>query len=383
MDVPQIFISSTCYDLNEVRRQLENFIGKELGYEPVMSDTASFKVGKRKNSLDVCFDLIPECHFFVLIIGNRYGSKMERENKSITNKEYEVAAKNGLLIYPFVKKDVWNALQIYNQNIGKDIKYPFIDNLQLFEFINEVQTASKDNFIWTFENADDITDVLRKQFAYVVNDLLNNEMRVHSDERHIEGRNKCIVALRLGWLLRQIMIFLPLGGFDNERIQKSLHFINEILYGYKLFAPDNNDDEVVEFQKIKQAILDGSFFKNRNDKDFRDGLIRLHLNQMNLEQELKMRLSGVYQYYFMLGHTLAQINLSLVEGRSEHGGSDEDLFKMFRNQIDTCLKNLNLPRELENRIHRITDSLNASSTYDEYFLEAQMIIQQTTIYLES
>jgi hypothetical protein len=353
-----------------------------MKYEPVMSDTVSFKVEKRRQALDACLDLIPTCHFFVLIIGNRYGSKLEREDKSITNKEYEVAARNGLLIYPFVKKDVWNALQIYNQNIGKEIKYPFVDDSRLFVFINEVKTASKDNFVWTFENAEDIIDVLRKQFAYVYNDLLNNEMRIHFDERHFEGRNKCIVALRLGWLLRQILIFLPLGSFSNQRIHDSLHFINEILYGYKLFASEN-EEEVAEFQRVKSAILDGSFFRNRESTEFRDSLIRLQLNQMNLEQELRMRLSGVYRYYFMLGHTLAQMTLSLVGGENEFGGSSEDMFKIFRNQIDICLNDINLPKEIEDRIHHLTDSLNANSTYQEYFPEAQMIIQQITIYLES
>ena len=37
MAVPRVFISSTCYDLQEIRFQLRRFI-QDIGYEPVMSE---------------------------------------------------------------------------------------------------------------------------------------------------------------------------------------------------------------------------------------------------------------------------------------------------------------------------------------------------------
>ncbi len=37
MAVPRMFISSTCFDLHEVRRNIRDFISN-FGYEPVMSE---------------------------------------------------------------------------------------------------------------------------------------------------------------------------------------------------------------------------------------------------------------------------------------------------------------------------------------------------------
>lgn len=386
MDVPRVFISSTCYDLNEVRRQLEKFIEEELGYEPIMSDTISFKVEKRRSAIDACLKLIPQCHFFVLVIGDRYGQKIDREDKSITNKEYEVAAKNGLLIYPFVKKNVWDSLQIYNQNIDKSLKFPFVDNVKLFEFINEVQTASKDNFIWKFEDSNEIIAALRMQFAYLFNDLLNNEIKLHTEERHFEGRTRCLVALRLGWVLRNILLFMPLGDYAQKRVNDSLEYLNEILRGYRLFDPKGSE-ELVEFIELKKEILkNGSFFRDlKTEAYLKDTLLKLQLSQNNLEQNLRLRLSGACKYYFLLGHTLAQMTLytTHMQGNYEMDEfkTESDMLKVIQDQIETCLKNLSLSKEIESRISRLADSLAPSSTYDEYFPEAQAIVIQIGIYL--
>ena len=37
MAIPRVFMSSTCYDLQEIRFQLRHFI-EEIGYDPVMSE---------------------------------------------------------------------------------------------------------------------------------------------------------------------------------------------------------------------------------------------------------------------------------------------------------------------------------------------------------
>lgn len=40
--LPTVFISSTCYDLKQIRVDLHNFIDEQLGYEAILSEFDSF-----------------------------------------------------------------------------------------------------------------------------------------------------------------------------------------------------------------------------------------------------------------------------------------------------------------------------------------------------
>ena len=48
MSKPRVFISSTFYDLRQVREDLERFI-KELGYEPVRNEQGDIPYGKEES----------------------------------------------------------------------------------------------------------------------------------------------------------------------------------------------------------------------------------------------------------------------------------------------------------------------------------------------
>ena len=70
MAAPRIFISSTCYDLQEIRFQLRRFI-QDIGYEPVMSEFG-----------DIFYDLgdhvqipVQTCHPFRNKVATHSGGK--------------------------------------------------------------------------------------------------------------------------------------------------------------------------------------------------------------------------------------------------------------------------------------------------------------------
>ena len=69
-----IFISSTCYDLSQVRQDLCDFISG-LGHTPMMSEQNDFPIDPQLDNWENCINAVKKyADIFVLIFGNRYGS---------------------------------------------------------------------------------------------------------------------------------------------------------------------------------------------------------------------------------------------------------------------------------------------------------------------
>ena len=161
---PNTFVSSTCYDLSQVRDNLRNFlIG--LGHSPMLSEFSSFPVDPNANTVKNCIQNIEnQCDLFVLIIGNRFGSSFS-SGKSITNLEFETAVRKGIPIYAFISKSLKYNLPIFLKNQEADFT-DIVDNVKVFQFADRVINQSG---VWTFEfdKSDDIIEALRVQFAYL------------------------------------------------------------------------------------------------------------------------------------------------------------------------------------------------------------------------
>src|SRR6266496_4813252 len=112
--VPTIFVSSTCYDLQQVRADLKDFI-ESLGLQPIMSDYNSFPVEPEINAIENCLKVVNEfADLFVLIVGGRYGSAND-QGKSVTNMEYLRARAKGIPVYAFVQKSILNILPVWKK----------------------------------------------------------------------------------------------------------------------------------------------------------------------------------------------------------------------------------------------------------------------------
>jgi hypothetical protein len=84
---PAVFISSTCYDLKQVRTDLKGFI-ELLGLEPVISEYDSFPIDPNLTAVENCLRTVEaKADIFVLIVGGRYGA-VQDQGKSVTNMEY-------------------------------------------------------------------------------------------------------------------------------------------------------------------------------------------------------------------------------------------------------------------------------------------------------
>ena len=104
MAKPRVFVSSTYYDLQHIRANLESFI-KTTGYEAVLFERGDIPFRHDVPSDESCYGEIGNCHMTLLIIGGRYESpasdskRLDRVDftevrlryNSITKKEYQTA----------------------------------------------------------------------------------------------------------------------------------------------------------------------------------------------------------------------------------------------------------------------------------------------------
>ena len=175
MAVPRVFISSTYYDLKQVRNNIGSFV-ESLGYETVMHENAEVAY-TQNNPLEYdCYHEIESCDIVVCIIGNHFGSQSVDTNLSITMKELTTAIKEKKKVYIFIAKDVYIEYRTYllNKDSGT-FKSAYTDDIRIHEFIEQLKNTVKDHVMDSFETTDEIIDNLRKQFAGLLQGLLRRE----------------------------------------------------------------------------------------------------------------------------------------------------------------------------------------------------------------
>ena len=177
MASPRVFISSTCYDLKYIRENLKYFI-KTLGYEPVLSEEGSIFYNPAMHTHDACVAEVPNTQMFVLIIGGRFGGEYRDAEHSITNAEYREAVKLQIPIFALVDQQVYNDHHFFSKNRGVDLSeatFPAVDNIKIFDFIDEVRSNSINNAIVPFRDFSDIETYLRQQWAGMMYSYLTND----------------------------------------------------------------------------------------------------------------------------------------------------------------------------------------------------------------
>jgi len=174
MAVPRVFVSSTCFDLETIRENLEGFI-KSLGYIPVLSNRGNVYYDVVKDVQAACLDEVEFCQMFVLIIGGRFGTEYKNTKKSITNKEFEKALDANIPIFTLIKRRVREELQFWRANKdNKSTKYVSVDDTRIFEFIEEVESAPSNNAFFPFNNYKDIESYLKQQWAGMMFKYISN-----------------------------------------------------------------------------------------------------------------------------------------------------------------------------------------------------------------
>jgi hypothetical protein len=174
---PRVFISSTFYDLKQVRSDLELFV-KEMGYDAVLHERGAIPYGSTEKLEEYCYREIPQVEMLVSIIGGRFGSQSDHHAYSISQMELKTAYDLGIQVFIFVEAAVLNEYQTYLKN--KDVAgvaFNYVDDPRVYRFLEEVHGFPNNNPITAFGSAQDIVVFLREQWAGMVQRFLKNQER--------------------------------------------------------------------------------------------------------------------------------------------------------------------------------------------------------------
>lgn len=212
MASPRLFVSSTCYDLQEIRFQLRNFI-QDFGYDAVMSEFDDIFYSYESHVQDSCLEEISKCQLFILVVGNNYGSFYHQDKNddkipdSVTLREFKKALEVKVYKHIFINKYVDYDYKNYKRALDKvilkhfqendildnevesvkntlkmnfDVNYhfPYESYKYVFYFLDIIHELKENNAISPFESFADIKDHLRKQWAGFMYESLSRKDKV-------------------------------------------------------------------------------------------------------------------------------------------------------------------------------------------------------------
>lgn len=152
MAKPRIFISSTYYDLKQTREDIADFV-ESLGYEAVRNEEGNIPYGREKSPEDYCYKEVQNVDILVSIIGGRFGSESQKSKWSISNEELRTAIKLNRQVYICIEKNVYSEYETYALNKdAKDIRYRYVDNPKIYQFIDDLKSLTSNNNIMAFGN---------------------------------------------------------------------------------------------------------------------------------------------------------------------------------------------------------------------------------------
>jgi Domain of unknown function (DUF4062) len=180
-----VFISSTVHDLKDVRGALSFFL-RDHGFRVLRSEDSLFPVENGLHSYNVCTEIIPTADLVISIIDKRYGGICENDGVnpiSITRKELRIAHDLGRPVWTFVRRINLDQRQFFKkacnkdgilggdrvgrERLWKDLQNSgftlHADSFDIYDLIDEITFATKDNWIWQFNDTEEILEILANQ----------------------------------------------------------------------------------------------------------------------------------------------------------------------------------------------------------------------------
>lgn len=245
---PTVFISSTCYDLSQIREDIKVFIEENYGFEVLLSDFNSFPLDPCKGTYENCLENVDKrADLFILIVGNRYGSVTD-SGKSITNLEYLHAKAKGIPIFAFVNKTIDNNLPIWRDNPNADFS-KVTDNVKIFEFIASIYDDNL--WVYNFEKFSDIGATLKNQFAFLFTDglilrkALNNYSIINPNMQLSPELTRLQVEQPYAWQFKFFSLYLLEGYNDLQEKRWD--------YKYGVFKESVTSLELDDFLEMSKA----------------------------------------------------------------------------------------------------------------------------------
>lgn len=244
---PRIFISSTFYDLRQIREDIDRSL-VDLGYEPIRHETGVIAYGKDERPEAGAYREVDLCDVLVAIIGGRYGAESRvNPGSSITQSEVRRALANGVQVFIFIEKNVLGEYLTYEMN--KDVaglRYRHVDNIKVFEFIDHLLSLPQNNAYAPFETAVDISRYLKEQFAGLFQRFLQTKRR-ETEVDSIENLKS------ISSTLKEVVTFLTdeRQKSRDEAIHSILHVNNPVFSAlatatntpYRIYFSDRKEFE--------------------------------------------------------------------------------------------------------------------------------------------
>lgn len=159
----KIFVSSTCFDLIDIRAELKQFLF-DLGFVPVLSDhlDSGFETGINESSIETCLTNLRASDIVIIILSQRYGSTLEKFGYgkiSATHLEYNTAIEEQKKIFFFVRDMLVSEAILFEKNgkvAGHWIKEKDSSLFSFYEEHKKLAEKNKNNWISIFSNSLDI-----------------------------------------------------------------------------------------------------------------------------------------------------------------------------------------------------------------------------------
>lgn len=175
----RVFVSSTCYDLLDLRAELKLVI-EQVGLHPVMSDDVDyFEVSGRTDSIETCLANVRTSQVLVCILSQRYGPSLRDAgypDVSATHLEYREARTCGLPIHMFVRDRLEAEYSLskkhkttHNSLDGFQTRWVPKGNLGMFQLLDEhtelVKGSNSTNWYTLFSSSVDLKERVVRQLA--------------------------------------------------------------------------------------------------------------------------------------------------------------------------------------------------------------------------
>lgn len=233
MAKPRVFISSTFYDLRQIRADIDQFL-RGLGYDAIRNEEGSIPYGKDERLEEYCIQEVRHSDILISIIGGRFGSESKDEasiekyiqKSSISQRELRTAIDNQKQVYIFIDKNVSAEYQTYLLNkSNSNVNYKFVDDQRIYSFIEEIKNLGINNNIKDFETSEDITSYLREQFAGLF-------QRFIDDQRRVKEINLIAELERTSKNLNQLVEFISNQNKDRQEEINQILMINHPLVNW-------------------------------------------------------------------------------------------------------------------------------------------------------
>lgn len=173
-----VFLSSTCYDLADVRGVLELYFTRR-GDTIVLSDRTSFPVDPSAHRHDLCVQRAGEADLLVLVIDQRLGAPYVRDKSiSITHAEFREAAAKSVPVLAFVRRGIWTERHVFKLSLTSD-KGASETDARRFALLDEVQDHSRGTWMHEF---DDVTNILEAMDAMTTPDQSPPDLESRMDD---------------------------------------------------------------------------------------------------------------------------------------------------------------------------------------------------------